>query len=75
MTDELDKIRKIKQSHESEWMRFNEVVAVGIGKTSNNKMGLLVSVKTNPEEVRKKIPQSLEDVPIEIQVTGEFKAL
>ena len=75
MTDPLDKIRRIKARNEKDWLRIEEVVAVGIGKTSEGSTGLIVSVKENAGVIREKIPARIEDVVIEIQETGEIKAL
>jgi hypothetical protein len=75
MTEPFEKIKRIKDRHEKDWLRIEEVVAVGIGKTSEGSTGLIVSVKENAGMIREKIPAMIEDVVIEIRETGEIKAL
>lgn len=64
----------IKQEYEKQWLSIAEVVAIGIGRVEDT-IGILVSVKENPEKVRKKIPNRIKGVPIKIQETGEYNAL
>ncbi|NIS38528.1 hypothetical protein GWN26_09515 [Candidatus Saccharibacteria bacterium] len=71
----MDKVREIKQKYETEWMSIEGVVAVGIGLTAAGTPGVIVSVSKNKAEVETKIPEVVEGVPIEIQETGEIKAL
>ena len=70
----LEKIREIKNANEKNWLQIKEVCAVGIGLTKNNETGIIISIEKNTEQVQKKIPSQIEDVPIEIQITGKIKA-
>jgi hypothetical protein len=75
MSEPLEKIREVKKKYEKTWLSISGIVAVGIGKTSGGALGIIVSVKKNTEKYRNKIGQVIEGIPIEIQATGEIKAL
>lgn len=70
----MDKIRRLKQAYEEDWMAIDGVVAVGVGLTSQGSPGIIVSISRNLEEIRDKIPSSVEDVPVEIIQSGEIFA-
>lgn len=74
MSENLEKIRKVKQKYEKTWMALDEVVAVGIGLTAGGKPGIIVSLKSNLAQVKQKIPAEVEGVAVEFQVTGEIVA-
>ncbi len=75
MTDLINKIRGIKQNNENSWLSINGVVAVGIGQIAEDNIGLIVSVKENASKIRTQIPYEIDGISIEIQETGEIKAL
>jgi hypothetical protein len=75
MSVQIEKIREIKRKNEKAWLAMEGVVAVGIGKTSDGSLGLIISVKEDSNKFRPQIPPKIEEVPIEIQETGEIKAL
>lgn len=56
-------------------MTLPGVVAVGIGLVSGGKTGIVVSVAKNLNEIRSKIPSVVEGIPVEVQETGEIRAL
>ena len=68
-------IKAIKRKYEPIWLALPEVVAVGIGKTSDGATGIIISVRSLTGTVRSSIPSAIEGIPIEIQVSGEIKAL
>ena len=74
MPDSKQKAQKVKQQNEQKWLSFDGVTAVGIGLVKGGEIGIIVSVKNNINEIRKKIPDFVEGVTIEIQQSGEFKA-
>ena len=74
MAEDIEKIKEIKKNNEKLWMSIKGVVATGIGKTSSGATGIIVSVKKDTHRIRKKIPSMINDVPIEIQESGEIKA-
>ncbi len=71
----INKIREVKRKYEKKWLAIKEVIVVGIGITSGKKDGIIVSVKKMNPELRKKIPDEIENIPIEIQEIGDIKAL
>ena len=75
MSESLEKIREVKKKYEKTWLSIRGIVAVGIGKTSGDVLGIIVSVKKNAGKYQKRIGQTIEGIPIEIQTTGEIKAL
>lgn len=75
MSENMEKIRSIKSTNERGWMALPGVVAVGIGLVSGGKPGIVVSVANNLNEIRSKIPTVVEGIPVEVQETGEIRAL
>ena len=75
MSEPLEKIREVKKKYEKTWLSISGIVAVGIGKTSGGALGIIVSVKKNTAKYKRRIGQTIEGIPIEIQTTGEIKAL
>lgn len=75
MNIQLDQIRRVKAANEKKWLALPEVVGVGIGVTSTGKNGIIISVKENPQKIRKIIPAEIRGVAIEIRETGELRAL
>lgn len=71
----MRKILEVKQEYERIWLANKGVVAVGIGNTSKGEPGIIISVKKITLEIQKQIPAEIKGVPIEIQETGEIKAL
>lgn len=74
MEELLEKARRIKREQQKSWMQVNGVVAVGIGNTSDNKLGLIISVENNPADFKNRFPSQIEDVPVEIRYTGNIRA-
>lgn len=75
MSENMEKIRSIKSTNERNWMALPGVVAVGIGLVSGGKTGIVISVAKNLSEIRSKIPATVEGIPVEVQETGEIRAL
>ena len=75
MSESLDRVRAVKQLHEQRWLTFTGVVAVGIGQRSDGSPQIVVSVEAEPERIRREIPEQIEGVCVEIQVTGSMRAL
>ena len=74
MSDQIEKIRAVKKKYEKSWLALKGVVAVGIGKTSTGKTGIIVSVKGDRKKYQRQIADEIEGIPVEIQETGEIKA-
>jgi len=75
MTEDQQKIREVKRKYEREWLSINGVVGVGIGILTDKNLGIMISVTKVDEQIRKKIPDEVEGIKLEIRETGEFKAL
>lgn len=74
MESDLQKIKQVKHRYEKEWLTFEGVVAVGIGFTSENVPGIIISVEQLTENLKSKLPAEIEGIPLEIQVTGPIVA-
>lgn len=75
MVENQQTIREIKKKYEQQWLAIKEVVGVGIGTLENKEIGIIISVIKLDDTIRKKIPNEVEGVKIEIRESGEFKAL
>jgi len=74
MPEQIEKVRQIKSKYQSEWLKLEDVVGIGIGTVAKDEIGIVISVRENAEVVRKQIPESVDDVRIKVQATGEFRA-
>jgi len=75
MQEEIERIKIVKRKYEKQWLSIDGVIAIGIGFTKNKKTGLIISVKDLNVKVQQSIPNEVEGIPVEINVTGEIKAL
>lgn len=73
--EEIERVKQIKRTYEHQWLALEGVVAVGIGTTASNTVGLIVSVKEDVEKIRAAIPPKVEGIDVEIRVSGELRAL
>ncbi len=67
------KIEQIMQQHTPEWMATPGVVGVGIGENEGKPCIKIFVVEKSPK-LEKMLPDSIEDVRVVVQVTGEFNA-
>ncbi len=67
-------VEEVKERHEARLMKTPGVVGVAIGR-SGGKAVIRVYVAKDSPRVRKAVPRTLEDVPVEIVISGPFKAL
>ncbi len=65
---------EVKSRHEARLLGMPGVVGVGLG-TSDGGPVIRVYVSKDTPRVRKALPESLEDVPVEIIVSGPIRAL
>jgi hypothetical protein len=75
MSQEIEKVRQVKQKHEKDWLKIPEIAAIGIGNTSSGKIGIVISLKTASAMARQQIPQEVDGIPIEVNISGEIRAL
>lgn len=83
-SDELARVREVKEAHEKELLQKPNVVGVGIGMRMQggqmtDELGIVVSVThkipldgLDPTDV---IPSELEGVPVDIQEIGTLRPL
>ena len=67
-------VADVKRRHESRLMKMRGVVGVGIGQ-KDGKECICVYVEQDSPKLRRALPQSLDEVPVEVVVAGTFKAL
>lgn len=70
----MTSVEEVKRRHETRLMKTPGVVGVGIGR-SGGKMVIRVFVAKDSPKLRETVPETLDDVPVEIIVSGPFKAL
>ena len=66
-------VEEVKRRHEGRLMRIRGVVGVGIGR-KDGKDCIRVYVGEDSPKVLAALPRILDDVPVEIVVSGTFKA-
>lgn len=66
-------VEEVKRRHEANLMKSPGVVGVGIGR-KDGKACIRIYVSEDSPKVLAALPQSLEDVPVEVVVSGPFEA-
>jgi len=74
METSMGSVEEVKRRHEAHLMKMRGVVGVGIGR-KDGKDCIRIYVDEDSPRIRAQIPDSLDDIPIEVVVTGTFKAL
>ncbi len=74
MLSEIQKARAVKKRYEARWLKIKGVRAIGIGMI-NEETTIIISVSNHFTLVKKKIPVSIEGIPVHILLTDEFEAL
>lgn len=64
----------VRKRHEARLLSMPGVVGVGIGE-AGGKSVIRVYVSRDTLKIRKALPETLEDVPVEIVVSGPIRAL
>ncbi len=67
-------IRTIKKRFEREWLSMAGVVGVGIGMTTRQMPGIIISVQRDSPAIRAAFPAEVEGIPVEVRAVGEIKA-
>ncbi|TLZ45054.1 MAG: hypothetical protein E6K19_02885 [Methanobacteriota archaeon] len=70
----MESVEDVKRRHEARIMKVRGVVGVGIGQ-KDGKETIRIYVQEDLPKIRTKLPESLDDIPVEIVVTGSFRAL
>jgi len=71
----LETILKVKKKHESFLLSLPGVVSVGIGQDPDGKPMIVVGLDKPRPRTEKKLPQKLDDFPVQVKVVGRAKAL
>lgn len=66
-------VEEVKRRHELHLMRTPGVVGVGIGR-KDGKDCIRIYVEKDSARILAALPKSLEDVPVEVIVSGTFEA-
>jgi hypothetical protein len=66
-------IEQVQQEHTEAWMAIPGVIGTALGQ-SEGKPCILVFTAANTEQVRRKIPSTVEGYPVVVQYTGEIHA-
>lgn len=69
----MGSVEEVKRRHEARLLKMRGVVGVGIGK-KDGKDCIRVYVEEDSPRIRTALPQALEEIPVEIVVSGPFKA-
>lgn len=67
-------IEQVLKERTDEWMAIPGVEGTAIG-LSENKPCIRILSSVRPQQLRGKIPSTVEDYPVIIEETGEFRAL
>jgi hypothetical protein len=83
MSTDLARIKSVKAAHEHSLMAKANVVGVGIGyrataSVRTRQLAIIVMVKKKVSRLKLSpddlIPESIEDIPVDVQEVGEVKA-
>ncbi len=66
-------VEEVKRRHEADLLKTPGVVGVGIGRKEGRECIRIYVSKETPK-ILEALPRSLEDVPVEVVVSGLFKA-
>jgi len=75
MMNNLDKIRAIKDKHIGEWRQLPGFISAGIGIVRGDEEGIILQVAHITPEIREKVPDHIDDVPVKLQEAEPFRAL
>lgn len=67
-------IQQVQEAHTDEWMAIPGVIGTAIGQCAG-KPCILVFTASDTEQVRRKIPPTVDGYPVVVQYTGEFRVL
>jgi hypothetical protein len=66
-------IEKVLGENTGRWLRMDLVVGVAMGMLED-KACIRILVASDPEKVRKQIPENVDGYPVVVEVTGTLKA-
>lgn len=71
----IEKVKQVKERLENKLSKIRDVVGIGIGKDENDDYCVKVYVREITVNIKRKIPQQVRGVPVEIVESGEVKLL
>ena len=74
MSSIQEKAKSVKRQHESSWIAIPGVEAIGIGMTTPEQIGIVISVSRPAAEFSEAIPNEIDGIPIIVRETGRFRA-
>ncbi len=67
-------IQEVKARHEARLMEKPGVVAVGLGRDTDGRQAIIVSLDRERPDTRAAIPEALEGYAVRVQVIGPVRA-
>ena len=71
-TETSSAVEQVRKSHEQELMAIDGVEGVGLGRDSIGNDAIIVYLRT--DDVRDRVPSSIDGYPVETRVTGIIDA-
>ena len=71
----IEKVKRVKERLENKLSKVRDVVGIGVGKDENDDYCVKVYVREITVNIKRKIPQQVRGVPVEIVESGEVKLL
>jgi len=71
----VDHAVKVKNRHEQNMLQIDGVVGIGVGLSGTETPAIKIYLKEDRPETRSRIPATLDDVPVQVVVTGAIEAL
>ena len=71
----IEKVKRVKERLENKLSKVRDVVGIGVGKDENDDYCVKVYVREITDNIKRKIPQQVRGVPVEIVESGEVKLL
>lgn len=70
----MPSVEEVKRRHEVRLMKIRGVVGIGIGR-KDGKDCIRVYVNEETPKILAALPRTLDEIPVEVVVSGTFKAL
>ena len=74
LVEPMASVEEVKRRHESRLMKMRGVVGVGIGRKDGKDI-IRIYVEKDSPRILEALPAAIEEVPVEVVVSGAFQAL
>lgn len=74
MAQSLEHVRDVKRQYAAELLQHPEVTSVGVGELDSGEPCIVIGVRSGASNATD-LPTVLQDVPVRIDVSGEFRPL